>query len=528
MALGALALTRAGAPTRAGGGPPPMTGLPRWPGNLAAALVLALCLGTLLPLARGAGGLALAPSDLAVLRFTLLQALLSAALSCLLAIPLARALARRRFPGRGLLITLLGAPFILPVIVAILGLLAIFGRAGLLNAALGPLGLPPIRIYGLQGILLAHVFFNLPLATRFLLIGWQAIPAEHVRLAQSLRLPPGPVLERPMLRRTLPGAFTAVFLLCLTSFATALILGGGPAATTVELAIYQSLRFDFDPGRAAVLALVQIALCALAALLAARITPPPAAAPGLDRPTLPPPSGPWARLVDTAVLVLAAAFLLLPLAAVVLRGAPALADLPPAVWAAAARSVVMALASAVLCIALTLALAMAPGRLSTLAGAVPLATSALALGTGLFLVLHPLTDPQNLALPLTVLVNAVMALPFALRATAPALDRIEATHGRLATALGLTGLARLRLLILPRLAGPLGFAAGLAAALSMGDLGVIVLFGGQDQPTLPLAMYRLMGAYRMEDAAGAALLLLILSLALFRLFDRGHRPDAHA
>jgi thiamine transport system permease protein len=55
-----------------------------------------------------------------------------------------------------------------------------------------------------------------------------------------------------------------------------------------------------------------------------------------------------------------------------------------------------------------------------------------------------------------------------------------------------------------------------------------VLFGGQDQPTLPLAMYRLMGAYRMEDAAGAALLLLILSLALFRLFDRGHRPDAHA
>jgi thiamine transport system permease protein len=121
-----------------------------------------------------------------------------------------------------------------------------------------------------------------------------------------------------------------------------------------------------------------------------------------------------------------------------------------------------------------------------------------------------------------------MALPFALRATAPALDRIEATHGRLATALGLTGLARLRLLILPRLAGPLGFAAGLAAALSMGDLGVIVLFGGQDQPTLPLAMYRLMGAYRMEDAAGAALLLLILSLALFRLFDRGHRPDAHA
>ena len=48
----------------------------------------------------------------------------------MLAVPVARALARRRFPGRGLLVTLLGAPFLLPVIVALLGLLAVFGRAG--------------------------------------------------------------------------------------------------------------------------------------------------------------------------------------------------------------------------------------------------------------------------------------------------------------------------------------------------------------------------------------------------------------
>jgi thiamine transport system permease protein len=37
-----------------------------------------------------------------------------------------------------------------------------------------------------------------------------------------------------------------------------------------------------------------------------------------------------------------------------------------------------------------------------------------------------------------------------------------------------------------------------------------------------------MGAYRMDDAAGAALLLLILSLALFWIFDRGGRADARA
>jgi len=75
----------------------------------------------------------------------------------------------------------------------------------------------------------------------------------------------------------------------------------------------------------------------------------------------------------------------------------------------------------------------------------------------------------------------------------------------------------------PRLRRPLGFAAGLTAALSMGDLGVIALFADPDRATLPLKVYQLMGAYRMEQAAGGALLLLLLSLTLFWVFDRGGR-----
>ena len=54
----------------------------------------------------------------------------------------------------------------------------------------------------------------------------------------------------------------------------------------------------------------------------------------------------------------------------------------------------------------------------------------------------------------------------------------------------------------------------------------IALFAGADNATLPLALYRLMGAYRTADAAGAAMLLLALSLALFWVFDRGGRIDA--
>ena len=74
----------------------------------------------------------------------------------------------------------------------------------------------------------------------------------------------------------------------------------------------------------------------------------------------------------------------------------------------------------------------------------------------------------------------------------------------------------------------IGFAAGLAMALSMGDLGVITLFADPDIATLPLQIYRLMGAYRLDDAAAASLLLLVLSIGVFWVLDRGGRRHAEA
>ena len=90
-----------------------------WVGVGAATLVAALILGTLGVVAwRAPDAGQLEPSDWAAIRFTVSQALLSALISVALAIPVARGLSRRQFFGRSVLITLLGAPFLLPVIVA--------------------------------------------------------------------------------------------------------------------------------------------------------------------------------------------------------------------------------------------------------------------------------------------------------------------------------------------------------------------------------------------------------------------------
>jgi thiamine transport system permease protein len=364
-----------------------------------------------------------------------------------------------------------------------------------------------------------------------LLNGWQSIPAERFRLAETLGLPsPFRHIELPMLRAVLPGAALAIFLVCLTSFVVALTLGGGPAATTLELAIYQALHFDFDPGKAALLAAVQFGLCAGAVMMAARFTKVLALGAGQDRKFLIRTKGGMPE--DCFFITLAALLLILPLAAILVDGLPALARLSPAVWQAALRSMLMALISAALCgvAALTLTLAVARkahgAQAIEVAAMLPMAASGLVLGTGLFLLIRPYFRPEDLALPVTILTNALMALPFLYRLLLPEAQVLQADYSRLAQAMGLRGWPALRWLILPRLARPLGLGIGLAAALAMGDLGVIALFAGEGQATLPLVVQRLAGAYRMEEASGAALLLVTLSFGLFALCDLGGRRAA--
>ena len=496
-----------------------------WAAVLVAAALTLLNLGALgAVIWRAETGARLGAADWAAARFTVMQAVLSAVISVALAIPVARGLARRRFAGRSVLIVLMGAPFILPVLVAVIGLLAVFGRNGLFNDALALIGLPPFSIYGLHGVLLAHVFFNLPLSVRLLLQGWARVPAEHLRLSSALGFNGWARfrhVEAPMLARVVPGALAVVFLICLTSFAVALTLGGGPRATTLELAIYQAFRFDFDLGRAALLALLQAAIGIAALLLLARLTLPDTGQRGMDR-VAPTPPGGLARVIDLISISIAAAFLVIPLAMVVLRGLPHVWGLPPPVWLALLQSLKVAALSVGLLAVMTGALTMGAlaRRWPEGVGMAALVSSPMVIGTGMFIVIHPLGDPAHWALAVTALVNAAMALPFALRAVLPAARRAEADFSRLSVSLGLTTRAHMRLVLWPRLRRPFGFAMGLGAALSLGDLGVIVLFAQTGGETLPMMVQRLMGAYRSADAAGAALVLLIVALTAFVIIER--------
>ncbi|OLP56128.1 thiamine/thiamine pyrophosphate ABC transporter, permease protein [Rhizobium rhizosphaerae] len=473
------------------------------------------------------------------LRFTLLQAGLSTLLSVGLALPVARALARRPcFAGRIWLVRLMALPLGLPALVAALGLLGVWGRQGVVNQALAWLGLSdPVSIYGLTGILLAHVFFNMPLAVRLFLGGLERIPAEHWRIAANLGLGPFALwrfVEWPVLRGLLPGVAGLVFMLCATSFTLVLTLGGGPAATTLEVAIYQALRFDFDPARAVALSALQIGVT-LALLMALRLAA-PAPEEGLTagRASRRFDGAGWsARLADAAVLALAALFVAAPLLSVTLSGLaarPLRLIAEPVFQRALLTSLSIAAASAALSVLLSLSLISTrlaaqarrhrPLSLRLLAaatdsaGSLVLLVPPVVLGAGWFLLLRPFGSVGPFAPVIVILINALMALPFAIRILAPALATHRARTSRLAESLGLSGWNRLRRIDLPCLARPLMMALSFAAALSLGDLGAVALFGSQDLVTLPYLLFSRLGSYRTQDAAGLALLLGLVCLLL--------------
>lgn len=520
---------------------------PLWwlPGSAATAVILLLSLGPLAALLWQAGSL---PGSLLtdpylrhVLGFSLWQALLSTLLSLGLAIPVARALARRRFRGRRLLLKLFGLSLVLPVIIAIFGIVAVHGSQGWLPQALRHLGLDPGNyLYGLFGILLAHVFFNMPLAARLILQGIESIPESSWRLASQLGMRSAHIfrlLEWPIIRGLLPGLASLIFMLCFTSFTTVLALGGGPKSTTLEVAVYQALRFDFDLATAGGLALVQLLLTAGLLLLQHKLQTSPSSRLTSRRPCLRPDSRqPGTRLMDMAALILGLAIFLPPLLAIVVSGfnPGLLAALGSSqLWQAGGQSLAIALAAGSLATLLGAGLLLTSRHLRVRArkrraaalweasGSMILMIPAVVLSTGLFILFMPFTDVFALGPWLVVLVNALMALPYVLRTLSAPMQLVVRQYDRLADSLGVRGLQRLRLVEWPLLRRPLALAMALSMILSLGDLGAIAMFGSQALTTLPWLLYQQLGSYRLTEAAATALLLLTLCFSLFWLVERG-------
>ena len=496
----------------------------------AMALVSAFCGAALLTIVTlGPPGLADVSGVWPIVRFTLFQAFLSTLISVTLAMPAAFALDQfRSLPGRSVIVALFGLPLSLPALAGAFGILALLGRGGWLAQALEQLGFAfKPNIYGLTGVLTAHVFFNFPLAARLFLNALETIPEPNWKLAAALRMS---ALQRfrllglPVMRASLPGIAGMVFLLCMTSFTLVLVLGGGPSAATLEVAVYQSLTYDFDLARAAALTLIQIALAGSALLLLAVTGGAPDLSGSGGRSRWSPALDGHEKLAAMAVILVSALFVAAPFTAIIAQGMRAdhLGILTSERFAMALKnSMVIASVSAAAAVTLSLALAAASYtqarasaslRLFHLIPGLALAFPPIVLGAGWFILAARGGGADSAAMLLVICVNAVMALPFALRILEPAFAAAAARNDRLCQSLRVEGFHRLRLVDFPALRRPLVMALLFATALSLGDFGAVALFGSGGLETLPSLLFAKLGSYRTDDAAGIALYVTLLSV----------------
>lgn len=478
-----------------------------------------------------------------VLWFTVWSAGLATVLAVAVGLPVAFVLHRLRFPGRGVLRTLVLVPFVLPTVVVGVAFRQLLAPHGLL----GGLGLDGTA----AAIVAALVFFNISVVVRTVGSFWEALDPRTEQAAAALGASPRKVFTTVTLPALVPGivsAATVVFLFCSTAFGVVLTMGGLRFAN-VETEIYLLTTQELDLAGAAALSILQLVVITFLLALAARTRRQPAEVQRAQDVARRPGRRDLPVLAVTGLVLL---FVLLPMAGMVLAsvqlpdgwgldyyralGTPG-ADNALLVPATIGLRNSLAIAATATAMSLTLGVLVAflvSRRPRTpwarrLAGAfdglfmLPLGVSAVTLGFGFLITLdRPPVDLRTSSLLIPV-AQAMVALPLVVRVVAPVLRSIDHRQREAAASLGAGPLRVLLAVDLPAAWRPLLAAAGFAFAVSLGEFGATSFLARDDNPTLPVVIYRLIGqpgALNYGMAMAACCLLAATTAVVMLLVER--------
>ncbi len=206
------------------------------------------------------------PLNISFLLFTFAQAFLSMIICLILGIPAGYFFAKYDFKGKNLILNLMTIPFVLPAIVVLLGFIVVYGESGWINSiwtGLTGINSPIIEIFGtFEGILIAHVFYNLSVIIRMTIPAWKSVDIEQINVAKSLGASNWFILRKvifPQIINYLVSAALLVFVYTFNSFAIVLYLGE-VRFQTLEVRIYKLMKSSLDFNGGATLALIQLIL----------------------------------------------------------------------------------------------------------------------------------------------------------------------------------------------------------------------------------------------------------------------------
>ena len=487
-----------------------------------------------------------------VVWFTVWSSTVATLVAVLLGLPVAHLLHRRRFPGRGVLRSLLLVPFVLPTVVVGVAFRELIGESG------------PLGFLGLDGsafaIVAGLVFFNVAVVIRAVGAAWESLDPRPAEAAAALGASPAHVLRTvtlPALRPAIVSAASVVFLFCATAFGVVLTLGG-LRYSSVETEIYLLTTNLLDLQAAAALSILQ--LLAITALLVVtgrlRAVPDPALARSVRRaPRVS--RGDWPGVVATGLVLLLVGT---PLAALVVGSlrvgdgwglgnyrALTGAGSEHALLVSATEALVTSLRTAVDATWMSLSLGLlvtivvtrrshsrAERRVRGLLDGLfmlPLGVSAVTLGFGFLITLdRPPVDLRDSPL-LVPIAQALVALPLVVRTLVPVLGGVDDRQRQAAASLGAGPLRTFATVELPLVWRPLTAAAGFAFAVSLGEFGATSFLAREDHPTLPIVIFHLIGhpgAMNYGMALAASVVLAATTALVMLTVDRLRVPSVGA
>ena len=187
----------------------------------------------------------------------------------LLGTPAAYLLATRRFAGHWLAVTLVELPLVLPPAVAGIGLLAAFGRLGLLGGTLSALGvsLP----FTQAAVTVAVAYVASPLYIRQAIAAFEATDPTLADASRTLGAGPARTFFRvvlPLARGGLAAGLALSFARGLGEFGATIMFAGSlqKVTQTLPLAIYAEFDQDFDTALVVSGVLVVVSILMLAGL----------------------------------------------------------------------------------------------------------------------------------------------------------------------------------------------------------------------------------------------------------------------
>lgn len=489
-----------------------------------------------------------------ILWFTFWQAALSSVLTILMALPAAYVFSHYSFPGRRLLMTLAGIPFVLPTIVVAAAFRALLGPKGVLNTWLMTtfnLSSPPITLdNSLWIILLAHVFYNFTIVLRIVGGFWSRIDPALTESARMLGASPWQAFRKVTLPLLAPAVCTAgllVFVFCFCSFGVILILGG-PSFATLEVAIYREAVHLFNLPMAAMLSLLQILFTFILmwsyTWLQRRTTHRIGSSATLELKRCTTGGARFAVFSQSLVVFF---LLVLPLLALVYQSVMTadgitldfyrrlfINDNQSVFFVAPADALHHSLGFGIATLALALVLGLSAayvlgdtkGRFTSLLDPLfmlPLSTSAVTLGFGFIIALDE--PPLNLrsSMALVPLAHALVAFPFVVRTILPVLRAIPANLREAATVLGASPWQIWCRIDMPLIGRTVAAAAIFAFTISLGEFGATVFVARPQTPTMPLAIYRFLGqpgALNYGQAMAMSSLLMLVTAVGFLLLER--------